>query len=362
MTDPPLLRDPELPGLELALERDWLAVAVSRALRHGTGGAWQVEESDFVRFRYRPGTRAVVQLRLRLCGPAGRRELPAALWLFSGGKAAKHGAGLPAPAAGELPAGLFEPVTGGLLTLFPHDRHLPEIARFLAAPERHAAALGVAGDAALPEVTRYRPGIGATFRWAGPEEAAYVKIGGARPPAATVARIARLAERCAVSGLAPALPLGTDPSIAAMALEAAPGEPLNVLLGQAGDAEVAATMARIGSALARFHRLEPALGSDPEPPDSASLLRRAETIATFIGLVDPALGEAARRLQRKLSATVMPLAAGLCHLDMKAEHILVSPDRIRLIDVDDAGRGDPISDLAMLEMRFLARPGRLLHP
>lgn len=201
------ISDPALPGLEKALRRE-IAPLLSAALGAASGGAWSLLRAAPVRLRYRPGKRAIVQYALTLSGPRGEFVTPAALWFFAGGKAAKIAGKIAAPeAAVAMPlAAVLEPVTGGLLQVFPHDHRVPQIAAFLNDSRAFASDLfgGSGGAAGAPELARFRPGIGATFRWSaaiGPR--VFVKINPATSPLRARARLTALHRAAPHSGFAP---------------------------------------------------------------------------------------------------------------------------------------------------------------
>lgn len=347
----PAVGDPALPGLGSALAGGpELSGALDRALRAASGGGWGVAAVRLVRFRHRPGERAILQLDLKLHGPDGSGTRPAALWLFAGDKAAREAIELPAALPGEPPAGAHDPWSGGLLTVFPHDRGVGTIRALMSDPDRHAGTLMGQPAASPPEPVRYRPGLGATLRWRGLGRAVYVKLHRGDPQAAAE-RIQRVSAASRGIGIVPVGVSGIDPSIGALALEEAPGIPFETAICGLGAPEVAAAARRVASALVRFGGLDPALGRGRRL-DADGFLDRAARARRVIAGADAEAGHDAAVLLRDLEANRPALHDGLAHLDMKPEHVFVGDDGLTLVDLDSMGVGDPLYDIAMLKARI----------
>jgi len=353
MTTSAVIRDPALPGLETAM-RGEIAPCLSAALGAASNGEWSLLSATPVRFRYRPGKRAIVQYTLTFLGLKGEFSTPAALWFFAGGKAAKlarkvtfQGLDNSAP-----PPAVLDPATGGLLQIFPYDYKVPQLAAFLREPGAYAPdLLGAAADPAdAPELVRFRPGLGATFRWrrpGGPQ--VYVKIYPGVNSADALVRLESLHRAAPPAGFATPRVVGSAEKIAAIAVEGIEGPYFGGILATGRIPEIQDAAQRAARALAGLHRCRVAVSSEI---DRGAFVQRATAAATSIGTICPTQGKAARHLAGWITRTTAPLRLSLTHMDVKPEHLIVTDDAITLLDVDNMARSDGLYDVAMLEMRI----------
>ena len=347
-----LPHDEALPGLACISDHARMLRAFSRVLADRLPGGADITQFRVVRLRHRPGQRAVLSLDLK----AGAQTMAASLWLFAGTKAAKR-------AAGSDGHGIHEPVTGGLLHVFPFDPHVPALARFHTHHADHAPALlGLPGaDMQAPELVRFRPGLGAAFRWqARSGDGFYVKIHKDADARRCLDQLSRLKLASAGRRFDVPAPAGCDTSINAYAMTEVTGPSLaGVLsLGQGGAMSAVENALR---ALQDLHRcgIVPASATDRD-----GYVAQAAKASDTIGAACPALQAPARQLAHAIASRPPTLAQGVTHGDVKAEHIVFSGTGTCLLDVDDLAWGDPCFDLAMLRVRIamLGYQGRCEQP
>ena len=264
----PFIDDPNMPGLRLAGDPAAFTTAIAEALRNTTAGQWHCDGVRVDRFRYRAGARAILQLTLVVARNGEQAiHLPGALWLHAGKTAKATGPDRVDPM--DLPRTLR--ISGGLLTLFPHDRKVPGIEEFVRSPARRAHALIGDPMTDAPCLARYRPGIGATFRWQG-RRTAYVKIDSDRPASDRFRDLDRLHSLCDGQRLATPEPLGFSDAIGAVAIAEVQGTFLGDILRHDDRASVESAIATIIAALSNLN----ALAVPPRRTrDARDLLRRA---------------------------------------------------------------------------------------
>ena len=251
--------------------------------------------------------------------------------------------------------------------VYPADPCLPALARLSCGAHVTALALtmrgGAVGDTAplRVQVLRYRPGQRHVLRAVDPADgrALIVKTdkddsGSRAVPFAQVVGSA-LERRCPWAGLA--RPLGYSVLDRASLWHESSGEPLWRVLPATGPP--AAQVERDGSARRMLHDtdLGAATYADggshalPRCRDAdeqvALTLRAGEHISALL----PAVGKTYHELVGQLAERLDRLPVGpsaLVHGDLKCDHVLVHRDRLRLIDLDRAGRGEPALDLGAL--------------
>jgi hypothetical protein len=346
----PVIRDPAFPGLEAAM-RGEVEQCLSTALRGASGGAWSIGAATPIRFRYRPRQRAIVQYSLLLFGPHGDARVPAALWFFSGGKAAKlarkmnvEGLNGAAP-----PPVALDPATGGLLQIFPHDHRVPQLAAFLDKPGTYAGALAE-GSVGTPELVRFRPGIGATFRWRRASgTGVYVKIYPGTDSASLFTQREGLRRAAAQAGFATPRIVGSADEISAVSIEAIVGPDLGDIISTGRLPEIRAATRRVGRALVALHRCAADM---PCKMDHDAMARRSASTAATIGNLCSRTGQTAQRLANWINESSAPLRPGPAHMDVKPEHLIVTEGAVTFLDLDSMARSDGLYDIAMLEMRI----------
>lgn len=346
----PAIDDDRLPGLKLASNSESLSDAIDAALCEASHGFWRCEQITIRRFRYRQGKRAILQLMLKLAGPEGAPvTYPGALWFFAGGKAkarSKTGTG---PTRRMLPHTLFEPVSAAILTLFPYDRRVPEIAEFLADPASHTQGLLGRRSTKPPQLSRYRPGLGATFRWHADDLCGFVKVFNDRSASEKFAELNDLAQRCIGLDVQTPVPLGFSEDLCAVALKQARGVPLSDILRDGSADEIGQAIESVLKGLTALN------GLDVRPVRSrtaSDLLRRASATAALIATIDPELGGKANECAGALRESLPCLRLMPTHMDMKIEHVLINDRRACLLDLDSLALSDPLYDPAMLLARI----------
>lgn len=345
------IRDPALVGVGVAMQPGRLTGLLAAALSRQTQGLYTISSARIVRFRHRPGQRAILQLELRIEGVGGRCRCPGALWYFRGGKVQKALGALSAPVTSAPPPMFLEPVTGGLVCLFPYDRRAPLIADFLERCDEHAPILLGVPPETPPELVRYRPGIGATFRWRGLGRTVYVKVHAEDSPVRLYRQNHALCRLLRDSPASVPDPIGAVEPAGAFSQAEADGEPLDALLRQSGSSPPANTMGRVAAALAAFHNapLKPSRSRNRN-----GFIARAHRTAGQVGLASPALGQVAEAISEELAATPCPLHLSPSHMDMKAEHIFLGGNGATFVDLDSMAFSDPLYDLGMLDLRLSA--------
>ena len=330
------------------------------------------------RYRHRPGVRCLVQYDVRVRDAAGREtELRVTgQWHAEHGRsdalyrrlaAAADSAALPWSAA--LPPVFFDRSTAMIATTYPWDRRMPSLpevasgrspdllAPMLAWMDARATSL----ESVVVDTVRYREQLNAVCRYAvrtrldpgqwqeaqffvkayvddgGAHAAAILAVLGAATPAG--AGIARVRRALAYVDRLRTLVLADTPGVALdrMSLD----QPR----------EVALTLARVATALARFGRLAVRLDRQRPPTDRlASLDRSCSALAA--ALPERALELTAARTRATSTRRSGPV--GPTHGDVKLEHVFVGGPEVFLIDLDSCHLGDPLWDLALLQARWWA--------
>jgi aminoglycoside phosphotransferase (APT) family kinase protein len=342
-----LAHDPQLPYRDLLLDPE---VAGRRlALRLRSGWAVDVSGCELVRVKYRVGEslRAVYRLRVD-----GDEQLVAAR-MFTGGAGAEV---YRKAAARAVPSRSLRPVARDaeldtVIWTFPNDRKL-----------EHLTALDVVPDGLRDRLPRrwehsrlvaYAPEKSATARCldkAG-ETIAYVKAY-ARPEAERHARVLDTAREHPLTRGRVRVPavLGRSEPYRMLWLEAIEGRQLGELRGT----ELTQGLEWFGAALATLHGL-PAAGL---APFARLELPRLRVAAEVIGRARPELAGMAARLAEHLAATRPPEGEAVhLHGDVHPRNVLVDQGRLALIDLDQAGAGQPAADLGSV----LARIGQDLE-
>lgn len=346
----PALNDRSLPGLDLLLDKPSLMSALHRAISgsHPHLGA----PTDFKtnRVRYRPGERAIIQGEITLTENNSAIRRPVSLWFYKEAKARKKAAA--GRGTGIHGGPVFEPTTGMLMYIFPDDPHVAAVSRFLADPSRYRPTLAphLREIGFQPELVRYRPGIGTTFRW-GPEDkdAIYVKIQTDTNVSDTASTLSNLNH--AAFGTAVAVPQtsGIDEDLNAIALHEVTGTTFaSILSGASGDAIGQATGKVLG-ALDAFHSLK-VMPNKRKNRDS--LVERSAESARLVAAFQPEAASSASNLSQWIAKTVVRLHERPIHADLKVEHLVIKDGRVFLLDLDSFALGDPLYDLAMLDVRI----------
>ena len=344
----PIMHDTGLSGLSVLTDESIFLPALAKALEQAGTVAGRLKSMRIVRIRYRPGERAVLNVELGFEIPLAR-TLPASIWLHAGTKARKRARESAKESASNAP--IHEPLSGALVYLFPSDPHVWELGKFLSNPKTHAGHLlpGIPAPDSMPELVRFRPGLGATLRWATDDDGAvYVKIqkdGDAALAVETLHKLQNAAtgKSFAVPGLA-----GHDASIKAYAMREVRGRVYGDILAQAPVQEVEEFTKSLVIAMAEFR----CCGVRPEQKkDRAHFVRRARSAAGLVAWLSPELGTEAQMLAATVARAPANLDAAPAHCDIKLDHIVFSNGKMVLLDLDSFTLADPLYDLAMLDIR-----------
>lgn len=243
---------------------------------------------------------------------------------------------------------LDDPTIGLRLLVAPLDPAFPQLAR-LCDPAYLRARLGAYQVRAI----RYRPGQRHVLRLDPPDGGAtlFVKVyaGRAAQVCATGAGMARLlGERSRAHPIMPTF----LPEDQAVVWPAAPGAPLRWWLCR--DPRAAAMrLPEAGALLRAIHDAQPDWAVAPAGRPVDDELAAITHTATHIGVLLPPIGAVLAEIMSRGGDRLASLPgekATLVHGDFKADHLLVGPDRMTLIDLDRCAWSDPALDLA----KFLA--------
>jgi Phosphotransferase enzyme family len=341
------ISDAAMPGLSIVADESVFIRALATALA-GAGVTDRLATMQIIRIRYRPGERMILNVQLGFSGD-NRRLWPASIWLHAGGKARRRARD---SAAATMASPIFEPLSEALVYLFPADPHVPEIGVFLAGPMAFADRLvgDVARPNAPPELVRYRPGLGATFRWpCVGRDAVYVKIQKGSDASGAVAALQHIGGVAAGRKFAVPRPTGIATEISAYAMGAVRGLTYFDVLAHAPLLEVETRTRELLGAMSEFHT------SSIKPfsrKDRLTLLSGAREAARPVELLTPRSASLAREVLGQLEDNDVPLAVAPAHCDIKVEHIVFTESRTQLLDLDSVTFADPLFDLAMLHVRI----------
>ncbi len=335
-------RDPEIPGLACVLDAEALASGLRAAL---PGSAIPAVEISYA--RYKPATNCLVGVRLG-AGVAYAK----AYRRGDGDKAAKTVTA--ARVHGPWGPGAVRIGEEVVVSFFPNDRKLA-IGRGLADPERRRSflrrVLPGRPDAWEGEVraVRYKPERRFVARVEGrdgPVALLRCYDAGDFARAAAAARAFTSNERVRVAQL-----LGVSERHRALALEWLDAGPLPVRLEHATCSPGAFTA--VGEALARLHA---------QPAPTLVPLEREEEVmqlsptADAVAAVVPHLADDARSLAAEIGSALrqLPPLRLPIHGDFSADQVVLTGDRVAIIDYDAARLGDPASDLGLFRATLLA--------
>lgn len=374
--------DPELPGLNDAVDPAVMSAVFSRLLSTQTHGELRLDGCTVSRLRYRRSERAVIQYELLV--KAGQYDAPVRMWaagnLYRGRKAksvySETMAGLPQRAmatAKANPTYALVPELGMFVQFFPHDRHMPGISVILEGGDkglvdllkRQAGHASGATSSITYEAMRYRPGVAATIRTSlsgescagSPAEpfVSYAKLTREAAVDSALAHWQRLGEAARRSGrFGIADAIGVSSTTGALVIARARGQSLEELLRT--DTPVAPLALRCSDALRSLHMVD-ATFERRRAERSETQLRKA---TRFIGLVCPELAARLDRIAPAILSRLDQTTECLTHLDLKADHMFLDGDHVSFIDLDSSAMSDPVLDPAQLIARLNVMP--LLEP
>jgi hypothetical protein len=353
-----MVSDDALPGLHFVADSKAFLPALSRALTDAGRSDGPLQSMRIIRIRHRRGERAIVQVEFVFQAPENK-TLSAAIWLYAGGKAARRAHKAAAGNAAAAP--VYEPSSGALVHFFPSDPFVPDMARFVSNPRSYSGQLlsGLAAPAGEPELARFRPGIGATFRWrdAG-KRVVYVKILKDCDAGAAASLLEAMGDASLGKSFSVPKPLGFCADVNGLAMEEALGETLDQRLARSTPRGAHMATAQVLHALRDFHTcaVVPRLRKG-----RSYFISRAQVAAQLIDSMEPSAGSHAKLLADRISHCDVSLAEEPAHCDIKLEHILLSRQKVTLLDLDSLAISDPLYDLAMLDLRasMAARSGMI---
>ena len=298
---------------------------------------------ELLRFRYRPGKRAVLHIETQSDDSEFHTE--GVIWFFAGDKARRLGRRLSS-------AVTFDEATGALFERFPSDHRLPELQSFMSL--RPDIVDDLIGDHLLdaPILLRYRPGISCTFRCMRQDgQCVFVKIIAKEDVAAIDTLNQQIVRILGNKDVAVARSIRTYAPWQAIAYEEANGIPLAELAANSSATQMSTIIRRVAMALERLSSIPDinarGLGCD-------ELMTRANNALTMITLSDREAGSMATQLVDRMTKRDFEPRRQLIHGDMKLEHAFLDAYRVTFIDTESLSVGDPDYDIAKLEARLAA--------
>ena len=292
--------------------------------------------------RYKPKTSLLVQYELA-CGSA---RLLAHAWLFADDGAARTWESgsferLLERARRRHPEMPFHATfladLGVLVELSPVDSRMPALVS-AASSRKLARLLGVEAPTrirrAVRETVRHKPGRKAVLRFERKQRRLYVKLyaGGDRAAQAALER------EVAAAGVPTALPVAVLPELRAVAYREVAGERLAALRGTDAYAQWVPAAAH---AVATFQRLTRA--GVPRAPERARLAAAGRAVDALLPALHGAGTRLADAISRRLDRIEGPLV--LAHGDFYDDQLLVAPEQVSIIDLDELRNGHPLLDV-----------------
>jgi len=369
--------DPALPGLDRLCDPRGLTEYFRSCIRPEHRNHHHIESCNLIRFRYRPGKRAIA-----LYDVGTRDETTdqvSTQWLTAMTYADKSVRQLFKKLHVELANGeqhndcsAFQSLSyladdDLLVQVFPVDRYLPQIGDFLKDPPTDVIAgmLGTFGPGNWTvknidiEPGRYRPLMGLTLRYC---VEAYSKSGGRQTRnffvklyrgnegSVTWQRLIEL--RRQLSGYSCTFELlhsGTWlEHHSALILEQAPGQPLDTILAGGGK-DIDQVMTRVANAMFELHASPLKM---PTVHLADELWGHADRSIEFISWARPEFANVLKGIRAALSDSQHVVEPRPAHCDLKAEHLLIDDCHVTFIDLDSAAMADPVYDLAMMLVRL----------
>ncbi len=352
------ISDKALPGLRIIASDKLFLPALTHALSQTGCHYGPITSMRVVRVRHRKGECAIIHAEFD-SRSLEEKVLPASIWLRSGESAARRGRKAAAGKAKGAP--VLEPLSGALIYFFPSDPYVPEIAEFVSNPQRYSASLlkGFTVPTNIPELARFRPGIGATFRWGTPgTPGAYVKIQKESDARASIELLKDMRAASAGTSFSVPRPIGLSEEINAFAMEELHGDTLRQRMANQSPSGARAGAISVLRALNDLHEcaLVPRLRKD-----RAHFINRAQSAALRVGEIEPRLADRAVALTGHIAGCKVQLDERPAHCDIKLEHIVFSQQTVTFLDLDSFALSDPLFDLAMLDLRAMmaARIGEI---
>ena len=341
--------DPRLPGFEDLWDAERMADVLTRLLPTRPG--WNLSGLSLQRIRHRLGKRGIVHYTAAYSSESESldvlivamvrmdRDPQAVMRKILAGSTID-----PPPPLSSVVA--CDTQTNLLLLVFPVDRRLPGL-QLLGTPSGRHLLASLAGCAETPEpgfvTVRHRLGLGATVRLLGGGQDMYLKFrpAGEAQPATRLG--AAMHERLPNS-LHCALPQLVSEEHDITATSTIAGKGTDQIVGDL----LTGWLSVVALALADLHSI-PGEGLPVRGEVAHNRADRAE--AWLRAILGPT-----EALFRELRATGSEIGSGsqFIHGDLKPEHVLERDGEVGLLDLDSAGRGRPLADIASLSVRLPA--------
>lgn len=342
-----LAPDAVIPARDAMLDPAAMAAHLPGIL--GLDGPLAIRDVRLVRAKYRIGESLRVVLRLTL--DDGDHLVSARTFPDGGARAAAAAAPL-AVAAGPLRPVTHDPVLGAVWWAVPNDRRLRNLPLLLAPPPALAALHPQPGAWRGSELAELAPERSATAAALDDEGRVIAYAKAYAPGTVDVAAFARrygvaAAALDGVPGVRAPRALAWSGTYDVLLLERMPGRRWDHL--DADDQRTA--LRRLGTAIATLH------GVDPTGCGAGTFGRlRPDRVARSCALVAQALPEFAPRIAAIADALAARPADRdrpvLLHGDCHPKNALAEPDGLALIDLDQAGLGQPAADVGSLLARL----------
>ncbi len=341
-------RDPHMPGLGVLLDAKRFGELL-RELRP----EYEIGPARARYIRYKPQTSCIAAYRVRVDGK--KVEMYARCHAMDG--SVKVDAFLERrPRPGPLGDGvMIAPDRGVVIHVFPNDRHIRAMRLFESEPSRRRMSRILPAHRDLwrgsLKLLRYKPERRAVARVVRGDPKATLRM----YPHATfaAARVRAWAFTSEGSLWIPPV-IGDSGRYCTIANEWFEGRSLLEVIQ---DPTVAPDeLGRVGEALAQMHRQRPSLQSMHTAGDlCAAIDGSAEMVAALV----PALGERVRMLCARLSDALgeYPWRSHAVHGDFTPDQVLLSDNKVAILDFDRAGYGDPLLDLGSFAGSLLVRQG-----
>jgi Ser/Thr protein kinase RdoA (MazF antagonist) len=332
-----LAPDPAVPARDVLLDDAEMAARLSRLL--ATGRPLQIDGCSRGRAKYKVGEslRLVHELEI-----AGTTHVVASR-TFAGRSAEVHERALrDATDVGPLRGVAHDPELETVFWTFPNDRKIRTLRALAPATETVSALLG--RPVARTVIAAYAPEKSATEACldAAGRPIAYAKtFASAEEAAASRHAHSTLCQQVGPSNSALRVPavLAWAPEHRMLVVEAVEGRRIDTLRGP----DVQQAMRRFGAALACLHTLPAPHGLPPF--ERLSPVRQGEA-AEIVARARPDVATAASRLAGELCDEVRLAEPPVClHGDVHPKNGLLDGRRVSLIDLDQAGIGQPAIDL-----------------
>jgi Phosphotransferase enzyme family len=377
--------DPDFPQLTIASDPNRMLDVFRSHLKPVEGKRYHIAACVPFRFRCRQSTsRCVLQYTVRIAEPSTGREVDqwvTGLVYAKDGEAERLWREMQADETrAEIPERwhtlepiAFIPDLQMVVQVFPYDRKLRNLSRVLAGGldglEAPLLARLAPGDWRIQEQsvepTRYRTELGAALKYTAQAHdgrtaratmlRCYLKVyRNDRRGAAGFQLLQSLAKRAGDNAGPYAVvgPLGYWPELRTLAIEEAPGTPLQHLLLHGPDPTTA--LRTVAQAVAAFNQDD--LGS-LRRQSLADQLEDVRLAAQLVQWAYPPAGAAVERITAAMVEGLDDVPPAPIHGDLKADHILVSGDRVVFIDLDAAALADPVRDPAHLFAYIAGRVG-----